>query len=321
MIERFARAVRYALATVLLLIMSSMARAQLQVDITSGVSAPVPMVISPFIDDAQPSAQVVGQDLSRSGRFVLQDRTRADYIVTGRAVPAGDGRVTLEFEVVNLLTGQRLLAESVTAAPTAWRNAAHRIADRIYQRILGVRSAFATRVAYVAVDGVAPTLRYRLIVADADGESPRTILQSRLPIMSPAWSRDAESIAYVSCETRSAAIYVQTVRTAERRRVSARAGVNGAPAWSPDGKRLALTLSSSSGNLDVYTLELESGALTRVTEHPAIDTEPVWSSDGSAVYFTSDRAGGPQIYRAAPAASAAVQRVSFSGSYNARPRV
>lgn len=321
MIERFFRAIRYGMLTVALLLISAAARAQLQVDITSGVTAPVPIVISPFTDDAQSSAQVVGQDLSRSGRFVMAERTRADYIVTGRAVPSGDGRVTLEFELVNLLTGQRLLAEQVTAAPTAWRNAAHRIADRIYQRILGVRSAFATRVAYVAVDGVAPALRYRLIAADADGESPRTILESRLPIMSPAWSPDGESIAYVSFETRSAAIYVQTVRTAERRRVSARAGVNGAPAWSPDGKRLALTLSSAAGNLDVHVLELESGALTRVTEHPAIDTEPVWSSDGSALYFTSDRAGGPQIYRAAPAASAAVQRVSFSGSYNARPRV
>jgi len=138
--------------------------------------------------------------------------------------------------------------------------------------------------------------------------------------MSPAWSPDGESIAYVSFETRSAAIYVQTVRTAARRRVSARAGVNGAPAWSPDGKRLALTLSSAAGNLDVHVLELDTGTLTRVTEHPAIDTEPVWASDGTALFFTSDRAGGPQIYRAAPVAAAAVQRVSFSGSYNARAR-
>lgn len=315
MIERLCRILAYCV-----MFIAAPVHAQLQVDITSGVTAPVPIVISPFTDDAQPSASVVGQDLARSGRFVLQERTRADYIVTGRALPPVEGRVTIEFELVNLLTGQRLLAEQVTAAPSAWRNAAHRIADRIYQRILGVRSAFATRVAYVAVDGVAPALRYRLVVADADGENPRTILDSRLPIMSPAWSPDGESIAYVSFETRSAAVYVQTVRTAERRRVSARAGVNGAPAWSPDGKRLALTLSSASGNLDVHVLELDTGTLTRVTEHPAIDTEPVWSSDGTVIYFTSDRAGGPQIYRANPVAGAAVQRVSFSGSYNARPR-
>ena len=216
MIERIARALRYGLVTAVLMLVSTSARAQLQVDITSGVSAPVPIVISAFTDDTQPSSVVVGQDLSRSGRFVLQERTRADYMVTGRALPSAEGRITIEFELVNLLTGQRLLAEQVTAGLSAWRNAAHRIADRIYQRILGVRSAFATRIAYVAVDGVAPALRYRLVVADADGENARTILDSRLPIMSPAWSPDGESIAYVSFETRSAAIYVQTVRTAAR---------------------------------------------------------------------------------------------------------
>ena len=37
------------------------------------------------------------------------------------------------------------------------------------------------------------------------------------------------------------AIYVQTLSTAERTRVSSRAGINGAPAWSPDGGKLALT--------------------------------------------------------------------------------
>ena len=52
-----------------------------------------------------------------------------------------------------------------------------------------------------------------------------------------------------------AAIYTQTLRTGERRRVSARAGINGAPAWSPDGQRLALTLSRKDGNLDVYVLD------------------------------------------------------------------
>jgi TolB protein len=103
--------------------------------------------------------------------------------------------------------------------------------------------------------------------------------------------------------------------------VSGRAGVNNAPAWSPDGRRLALTLSSPAGNLDVYVLELEGGALTRVTEHPSIDTEPVWSGDGSRLYFTSDRGGGPQVYRTEPRAGATATRVTFGGNYNARPRL
>jgi len=111
------------------------------------------------------------------------------------------------------------------------------------------------------------------------------------------------------------------VRTGERSRVSARTGINGAPAWSPDGRKLALALSGSGGNLDIYVLDLATQALTRVTDDPSIDTEPVWTPDGASLYFTSDRAGGPQIYRVAAQANARPKRITFTGTYNARPRV
>jgi TolB protein len=295
--------------------------AQLKIDITSGVTDPIPISIQPFDADPQTSSQVVAADLARSGRFVIRESRRADYLVTGRHTLQADGRSQIDFELTNLLTGQKLLRERITAGPQSWRNAAHRVADKVYERILGVRSSFATRIAYVSVDGRAPQQRYQLVVADADGENSRVILESKQPLMSPAWSPDGEWLAYVSFETRSAAIYLQQVRTGERRRVSSRAGVNNAPAWSPDGMRLALTLSSPTGNLDVYLLDVASSALTRLTDHPAIDTEPVWAPDGRSIYFTSDRGGGPQIYQLEPRQGATPRRVSFSGNYNARPRI
>jgi TolB protein len=111
------------------------------------------------------------------------------------------------------------------------------------------------------------------------------------------------------------------VRTGELRQVSARTGVNGAPTFSPDGKRLALTLSGSSGNLDIYTLDLATQNLTRITDDPAIDTEPAWSPDGQTLYFTSDRGGAPQIYAVSAASGARAKRISFGVAYAARPRV
>ena len=89
------------------------------------------------------------------------------------------------------------------------------------------------------------------IVADADGFNARTIAESTQPLMSPAFSPDGRQIAYVSFEGQQSAIYVQTLRTGSRQRVSARAGINGAPMFSPDGRMLALTLSLNDGNLDV----------------------------------------------------------------------
>src|SRR5690606_8734278 len=111
------------------------------------------------------------------------------------------------------------------------------------------------------------------------------------------------------------------LRTGTRERVSARAGVNNAPAFSPDGRQLALTLSRDQGNLDVYTLDLTTQTLRQLTNDPSIDTEPTWSSDGRFVYFTSDRAGSAQVYRVPAEGGGRVERVTYDGVYNARPRV
>jgi TolB protein len=309
------------------------AAAQLQVDITSGVTDPIPIAVQPFDADTAELAQIIAADLGRSGRFVIRPRNEADYLVTGRvtggargpsdvgAAPAAGAPLVVGFRLQNLLTGQSLLEETLSVPQAAARQGAHRVADRVYFRLIGQRSAFATRIAYVTVEGAPPQRRYRLMVADADGAAPRVILESRRPLMSPAWSPDGRQLAYVSFESRSAAVYVQDLRTAGRRAVSVRAGVNGAPAWSPDGSRLALTLSSAGGNLDVFLLDPRDGALERITDDPAIDTEPVWSPDGRSLFFTSDRAGGPQVYRVAARAGERAQRVSFGAPYAARPRV
>jgi TolB protein len=245
----------------------------------------------------------------------------SDYVVVGRVIDGGGGQLGIEFDLVNTLTGVRLATQRFVGEPGALRNAAHHVSDAVYQKILGVRGAFATRIAYVAVDGTPPAQRYQLVVADADGENQHLILESRYPLMSPAWSPDGQWLAYVSFETKHSAVYVQRVRSGERRQVSARAGVNGAPAWSPDGKRLALTLGGSGGNPDIYVLDLATQDLLRLTDDPAIDTEPEWAPDSGSVYFTSDRAGSPQIYRVPVQVGAHPRRMTFTGTYNARPRV
>jgi TolB protein len=347
---RFLPSLRWAVPAVVALAVAFLcaapARAELKIEITSGVRDPIPIAIVPFAravpaDGGLDVADVVQHDLEGSGRFKILARERmpatpthaeeiapgswkaagSDYVVVGRLSAIDDGSVAVDFDLVNAVTGAKVATQRFVGAPSSLRNAAHRVSDAVYLKILGVRGAFATRIAYVQVGGVPPSQSYQLIVADADGFNQHLILESRLPLMSPAWSADGQWLSYVSFETKHAAVYVQLVRSGERREVSARAGVNGAPAWSPDGRKLALTLGGTSGNPDIYVLDLGTQNLTRITDDPAIDTEPEWAPDGRSLYFTSDRAGSPQIYQIGVQPGARPKRITFGSNYNARPRI
>lgn len=321
------------------------AQAQLRLTITSGVTDPIPIAVVPFAravpaDGGLDVASVIQRDLESTGRFkgmpvgdmvskpttasavdaAAWKQMRNDYVIVGRVLSLPDGRVKVEADLVNALNGVNMGQFSSTAQPDNLRMAAHRVADALHEKILGLKGAFATRIAYISVDGRAPNQKYELWVADSDGANRKRIGSSNLPLMSPAWSPDGEWLAYVSFERRTSAVFVQEVRTGRKILVSARAGINGAPTYSRDGKKLALTLSGSNGNLDVYVLDLGNQQLTRLTDDPGIDTEASFGPDGS-VYFTSDRSGSPQVYRLMPGSAEKPRRVTFTGSYNARPRV
>jgi TolB protein len=332
--------------TFVLLCVTGAAHGELTIVITKGSDQAIPIAVVPFgWNGVGPLpfdvAQVVAADLGRSGRFKPMDRQdmisvpsrgdqiqfedwrllKSDFILVGRLQADVQDRFNVEFELFNVLTGQRLHGARIPATNAGLRAAGHRVADIVFEKLTGVRGAFSTRIAYISVDGRPPQQKYQLIVADADGANVHVVAAGSEPIMSPAWSPNGGSLAYVSFENRLPAIYSQDLRAGTRMRVSARSGVNGAPSWSPDGRKLALALSRRDGNLDIYVLTLADQSLVRVTDDPAIDTEPAWSLDGQSLYFTSDRAGGPQIYKAQAVAGARVKRLTFDSSYNARPRV
>lgn len=311
----------------------------LTIDITQGVEGAIPVAIVPFAAPGGAAAEVsavIDSDLKRSGRFkTLPERDMLakphsgeevqfrdwrtlgqDALVVGKVESKGGGQYQVMFQLLDVPRGNQLIGFSVTSSAKDLRFTAHRIADLIYEKLLGTPGAFATRVAYITEEGSKGNRRVSLRVADSDGYDPQTVVTSSEPLLSPAWSPDGRRLAYVSFENKQHAIYIQDIYSGQRRKVASFKGINSAPAWSPDGRSLALTLSKD-GNPDIYVLDIASGNLRRLTNHFAIDTEPAWSPDGQSIVFTSDRAGQPQIYRV-PAAGGTEQRVTFQGSYNAR---
>jgi TolB protein len=317
----------------------------LDIDIVNGTASALPIAVVPFgfqgtsVPPQTNPGEIIRADLARSGQFrtlgkadIVEFPTtqaevkfatwrllKQDYLVVGRMSDGADGELRVAYELFDVAKQQRIADGAISGQRTGLRDLAHQIADIIYEKILGVRGAFWTRIAYITAAGTAPNYQYALMVADSDGYNPQVVVRSREALLSPKWSPDGKKLAYVSFESGNSNIYVQDLGTGSRQLVSASKGINSAPAFSPDGTRLAVSLSKS-GNPDIYIMNLANRQLTQITHQFSIDTEPVWAPDGQSIYFTSDRSGKPQIYQMSPSGGTPT-RVTFQGQYNASASV
>ena len=331
--------------SLLSILATDFARAELTIEITEGIKRR-PIAIVPFGWEGQDAgvpldvSRVISDDLQRSGRFapiaegdMLQKPTTGtdvdfddwsilgvEAVVVGKVRQTGDNAYDVQFQLFDVFSRNQLVGYRMPASRGTIRRVAHREADMIYEKLTGIKGVFDTKVAYVTAEDSGSGRLYSLLVSDQDGENEHKIMESKDPIMSPAWSPDSRQLAYVSFEGQKSSIFIQTLRSGNRIQVSAKPGINGAPSFSPDGRKLVITLGGIDGNPDIYVLDIDSRATTRLTTNRAIDTEGSWSPDGRYIYFTSDRSGGPQIYRI-PAAGGTPERITFEGSYNARPRL
>lgn len=321
---------------------ASLAQAELLIEITQGRQSAIPIAVVPFEwqgSSALPEniSDIVRNDLGHSGYFrslsvqnMISQPTqlsqvnytdwsnlRQDYVVIGR-VELQPGGYAIDFHVLDVHKGVEVLRHRVKGTSSQLRDLAHYISDYIFERLTGIPGVFSTKLVYVTTNQ--NRTQFNLNYSDADGAREQLIFKSKHPIVSPAWSPDGKTIAYVSFENGVAEIFFQTIATGKRERVVAYEGsFNSAPAFSPNGKQLAFVVSKL-GNPDIFVMDLASGNVRRITDHFAIDTEPQWDVDGQHLFFTSNRAGGPQVYRI-NINTLAVKRITFDGGYNARPRV
>lgn len=323
----------------LLLWLSQPLQAVITIEITEGVEGAIPMAVVEFDSSSLPVklktdlADIITNNLNRSGVFKVLNKEKysvrphyskdvsyarwrvmgQEYLVVGRIHSKSSGLLDVQFQLLDVLKKKQLLGYSFPVQLRNIRSTAHEISDLIYEKITGIQGAFNTRIAYISARSN-KARKYVLQVADTDGFNPQTVLESDEPLMSPSWSPDGQSLAYVSFENKRPEIFIQHLASARRSKVSGFKGINGAPGWSPDGKRLALVLSKDKSP-DIYVMNIATKKLTRLTRHRSIDTEPVWTPDGKSIIFTSDRSGTPQLYEI-PVTGGKPGRITFEGRYN-----
>lgn len=315
-------------------------KADVTIEILGGAANQIPIAVAPFQQqdhqlNPNSISAIIEADLRRSGLFKTLDTRgiasiphspaeinfsdwsaiQAQTLTIGSVESLSGNRLRVTFRLFDVLRQSQMLAMEFTVVQSQQRATAHKIADLIYEKLIGEPGDFSTKITYVAKMGDT----YSLQVADADGFGAQTIVSSKEPIISPSWSPDGSKLAYVSFEKKKPVIYVQSVLTGRRTTLANFKGNNSAPAWSPDGNSLAIVLTYSS-NSQIHIMSADGTSLRKLSSNGAIETEPAWSPDGKTIYFTSNRGGAPQIYQM-PVNGGEAKRVTFEGGYNVSPHI
>ncbi|MGH7359614.1 MAG: hypothetical protein ACREJR_12435, partial [Candidatus Rokuibacteriota bacterium] len=231
-------------------------------------------------------------------------------------------RLTIEFRLYDLTNPEfRLIASKMFwVEPLAdHRRLAHRIADEVVHQFTGERGIAETKIAYVSQSGATK----EIVMIDYDGFNQAPVTNLRSTSLSPAWNPSDSSVAFTSFFKGYPYVFRVFPFNPRRRAqdpelVSAWPGLNTAPAWAPEGRTLALTLSKG-GNPDIFSLRVGTSDFRQLTNSRGIETDPTWSPTGREIAFTSDRSGSPQIW-VMDAEGTNARRLTFGGSYDTQPR-
>ncbi|NNE45054.1 MAG: hypothetical protein HKN37_00180, partial [Rhodothermales bacterium] len=105
---------------------------------------------------------------------------------------------------------------------------------------------------------------------------PERLTQDSVYVGHPAWSPDGQFIAFDTLVDGQSEIAMLEVESGEITRLTERAGNDLVPSWSLDGRRLAFgARPDSTGNWDIWTVDVETKVIERVTKHADFDGGPV----------------------------------------------
>lgn len=134
---------------------------------------------------------------------------------------------------------------------------------------------------------------WQIVVADTRLATPRTITTGGGEKRAPALSPDGTTVAYVSTASSGGNPTVRLVRsdgTADR--ALALDGFVNDPAWSPDGRLLAVTrrVPSSTprgqpGRSEIWIVERDGSGARRLVASDGHDLQPAWSPDGARLAY------------------------------------
>lgn len=315
------------------------------IDVTRARTDPIPVAV-PELAGATPEAQRFGRDMARvvtnnlrgSGLFRPVDRQAfiqtpeaaaqtprfqdwrvigAQALVTGRVEVQPGNRLRVEFRLWDVLPETMLVGTAYTADAANWRQIAHVVSDVIYERLLGERGYFDTRIAYVSETGPRDRRTRRLAIMDQDGENNRFLTDGRFQALSPRFHPDARRIAFMSYAGNQPRVFLFDLESGRQEVLGNFPGMTLSPRFSPDGRSVILA-AARGGDTNIFIVDLASRRERQLTSGGSLDVSPSFSPDGAQIVFNSDRGGDQQLYTM-DASGANVRRISFGRGRYATP--
>jgi TolB protein len=263
-----------------------------------------------------PAAFIAGSDANPSAPNLQNWKAiGAQAVVTGTVSDAGGGQVRVEFRLWDVLTGQQLQGTAYTSANV--RRIAHIMADVIYERMLGEKGYFDTRIVYVAETGPRGRQTRRLAIMDQDAANNRILTSGEWMVLTPRFNPVRDQIAFMSYANNHPRVLLYDLNTGRQTTLGDFEGMSFAPRFSPDGGSCILSVTRGGGS-DIFVVDAITHASHRLTSSGSIDTSPCYSPDGSQIVFNSDRDGDQQLY-VMGAGGGGAKRISYGHGQYATP--
>ena len=313
------------------------------IDVNRARTDPIPIAIPDFTGTGEAGqigrdmAQVITDDLARSGLFRPIDRAAfigasqgagdvpnfqnwralgAQALVSGKA--EGGGSMRVEFRLWDVLPQTQIQGTAYTATAGNWRRIAHIIADVIYERLLGEKGYFDTRIVYIAGTGPRNKRIKRLAIMDQDSANNRMLTDGSWLALTPRFNPTRDQIVFMSFANNRPRVYLFDLGSGRQQVLGDFDGMTFGPRFSPDGNSVIMSIANSAGGSDIITAGLGGGRGSKLTDSGAIDVSPCYSPDGSQIVFNSDRGGDQQLY-VMGAGGGGAKRISFGKGRYATP--
>jgi TolB protein len=233
------------------------------------------------------------------------------------ATVTGTDPLRVEFRLWDVLLGTQIQGTAYTTAAANWRRISHIVADVIYERLLGEKGYFDTRIVYVSATGPRGRQTKRLAIMDQDSANNHILTNGDWLVLTPRFNPVRDQIAFMSYQNNRPRVLLYDLASNRQSSLGEFEGMSFAPRFSPDGQNCILSVTHGGGS-DIFVVDTASRSSRRLTSSGSIDTSPCYSPDGSQIVFNSDRGGDQQLY-IMDAGGGGVRRISFGKGRYATP--